>query len=129
MGNKASSTATTTTTTAAAAHNCLLSAVNGNTALISFQNDFLYGVTAVHEYSLNFPVTPAAVTFPKTSEQVAAIVRCAAEYEYKVQARGGGHSFGNYGGQLFLVNVIWCFSLTWHDMQDSVAQTARSLST
>lgn len=73
MGNKASSTATTTTTTAAAAHNCLLSAVNGNTALISFQNDFLYGVTAVHEYNLNFPVTPAAVTFPKTSEQVAAI--------------------------------------------------------
>lgn len=106
MGNKASTT-TTTTTTAAAVHRCLLSAVDGNSALVSFQNDFLYGVTAVHEYNLNFPVTPAAVTFPETSEQVAAIVKCAAAHKYKVQARSGGHSFGNHGGQLFLVNVIW----------------------
>ena len=102
MGNKASTTTTTT-----AVHKCLLSAVNGNSAHVSFQND-LYGVTAVHEYTLNFPMTPAAVTFPETSEQVAALVKCAAEYEYKVQARSGGHSSGNHGGQL-LVNVIWWF--------------------
>ncbi|ODM14780.1 hypothetical protein SI65_09774 [Aspergillus cristatus] len=60
MGNKASTTTTTTTT--AAVHRCLLSAVDGNSALVPFQNDLLYGVTAVHEYNLNFPVTPAAVT-------------------------------------------------------------------
>lgn len=101
MGNKASTTTTT------AVHKCLLSAVNGNSAHVSFQNDLLYGVTAVHEFNLNFPVIPAAITFPETSEQVAAIVKCAAEYEYKVQARSGGHSFGNHGGQLFPVNVIW----------------------
>lgn len=93
MGNKASTTTIITT----AVHKCLLSAVNGNSAQVSVQNDLLYGVTAVHEYSLNFPMTPAAVTFPETSEQVAALVKCAAEYKYKVQARSGGHSFGNHG--------------------------------
>lgn len=126
MGNKASIATTTTTATV---HKCLLSAVNSNSAHVSFQNDLLHGVTAVHEFNLNFPVTPAAVTFPETSEQVAAIVKCAAEYEYKVQARSGGHSFGNHGGQLFPVNVIWWFWLTWYDTQDLAVQTARSSST
>jgi FAD/FMN-containing dehydrogenase len=51
----------------------------------------------VHPYNLNFPVTPAAIAFPKTSDQIAAIVKCAAENGYKVQARSGGHSYGNYG--------------------------------
>ncbi|KAL2004892.1 hypothetical protein VTN00DRAFT_3165 [Thermoascus crustaceus] len=30
-------------------------------------------------------------------EQVAAIFKCAAEANYKVQAKSGGHSYGNYG--------------------------------
>lgn len=32
-----------------------------------------------------------------SSQQVAAIVQCAAENEYPVQAKSGGHSYGNYG--------------------------------
>jgi hypothetical protein len=32
-----------------------------------------------------------------SSQQVADIVKCAAENGYPVQARSGGHSYGNYG--------------------------------
>lgn len=119
MGNTAS------TSTTAAGRECLLSAVGGDAALVSFQNKLLYEVTAVHEYNLNFPVTPAAITFPETGEQVAAIVKCAAEYDYKVQARSGGHSFGNYGEQASKLEVMMVAvaEMAW---QDSVARTARS---
>ncbi|KAJ5616594.1 hypothetical protein N7537_001708 [Penicillium hordei] len=51
----------------------------------------------VNRYNLNIPITPAAVAFPTSSQQVAAIVQCAAENGYPVQAKSGGHSYGNYG--------------------------------
>ncbi|KAJ7483147.1 hypothetical protein FB451DRAFT_1393288 [Mycena latifolia] len=40
---------------------------------------------------------PVAVTRPTTSEDVAKIVQCAVASAVKVQARSGGHSYGNYG--------------------------------
>jgi FAD/FMN-containing dehydrogenase len=53
--------------------------------------------TAVQPFNQNLPVTPAAVTFPKSREEVAAVVQCAAEHGYRVQAKGGGHSYANHG--------------------------------
>ncbi|GFG11414.1 hypothetical protein IFM61392_06901 [Aspergillus lentulus] len=85
------------TTSIAAGRDCLLSAVGGNHAHVAFQDQLLYQVTAVEPYNLNIPVTPAAVTYPQSAEEIAAVVQCASEYGYKVQARSGGHSFGNYG--------------------------------
>lgn len=85
------------TTSIAAGRDCLVNAVGGNQALVAFQDQLLYQTTAVEAYNLNIPVTPAAVTFPESSEQIAAVVKCASEHDYKVQARSGGHSFGNYG--------------------------------
>lgn len=32
-----------------------------------------------------------------SSQQVAAVVKCAADNRYPVQAKSGGHSYGNYG--------------------------------
>ncbi|RJE27475.1 glucooligosaccharide oxidase [Aspergillus sclerotialis] len=77
--------------------NCLLAAVGGNIALVAFQGEPFYQAVAVKAYNLNIPITPAAVTFPKSSDQVAAVVKCAAERGYKVQSKCGGHSYGNYG--------------------------------
>jgi FAD/FMN-containing dehydrogenases len=42
-------------------------------------------------------VIPVAITYPRTTEQVAGIVSCAVENGYKVQPRSGGHSYANYG--------------------------------
>ncbi|KAA8650822.1 hypothetical protein EYZ11_006203 [Aspergillus tanneri] len=90
------------TTTAALAdkatlRNCLTAAVDHDATLVALDGDLLYELHAVKPYNLNFPVTPAAVTFPKTSQQVAGVVRCASTHGYKVQAKSGGHSYANYG--------------------------------
>lgn len=53
--------------------------------------------SAVKPYNLQIPVTPAAVVRPTSSEEVAAAVRCAVASNITVQAKSGGHSYGNYG--------------------------------
>ncbi|KAJ5090652.1 hypothetical protein N7532_009336 [Penicillium argentinense] len=74
-------------------HDCLLAAVAYNPSKIAFRGSLR--ITPL--YNLDFPVVPTAITYPDTNEQVAEIVRCAADNGYKVQARSGGHSYGNYG--------------------------------
>jgi len=64
---------------------------------VAFAGDLLYQAADVQGYNLNIPLTPAAVTFPTSSQQVAAVVKCAADNGYHVQAKSGGHSYGNYG--------------------------------
>ncbi|KAF1956355.1 FAD-binding domain-containing protein [Byssothecium circinans] len=56
-----------------------------------------YQLAHVKPYNLDIPVNPAAVTYPSSSEQVAAVVKCAVDHKHKVQPRGGGHSYANYG--------------------------------
>jgi FAD/FMN-containing dehydrogenase len=72
---------------------CLRQAVSK----VAFAGDLLYQAVDVEVYNLDYPVTPAAVAFPTTAEQVSAIVKCAANNGYPVQAKSGGHSYGNYG--------------------------------
>ncbi|OJD38903.1 glucooligosaccharide oxidase [Diplodia corticola] len=74
---------------------CLTTAVGG-AANVAFPSDLLYQISDVKPYNLDISVTPAAVTYPDSAEQVAAIITCAAQYNHKVQARSGGHSYGNY---------------------------------
>ena len=61
-----------------------------------FPGKWFYELEYVKPYNLNIPVEPAAVTYPRTVEQVSAIVKFAATHKLKVQARSGGHSYGNY---------------------------------
>lgn len=75
---------------------CLLSAVDGKANLVAFPGKLLYQSLDVHPYNLNIPVAPIAVTYPQTVDQVVSIVKCAGS-TYKVQARGGGHGYANYG--------------------------------
>ncbi|PVI03849.1 Glucooligosaccharide oxidase [Periconia macrospinosa] len=56
-----------------------------------------YQLSHVKPYNLDIPVKPAAVTYPSTSDQVAAVVKCAVDNNLKVQPRSGGHSYANYG--------------------------------
>lgn len=91
------------TTSIAAGRDCLISAVGGNAAYVAFQDQLLYQAIAVEPYNLNIPVTPAAVTYPQSADEIASVLKCASDFDYKVQARSGGHSFGNYGMALMMV--------------------------
>jgi FAD/FMN-containing dehydrogenase len=64
--------------------------------IAEFPDKLLYQFEDAKPYNLNYPIIPAAVTYPKTPEQIVAIVRYAASANLKVQARSGGHSYGNY---------------------------------
>jgi FAD/FMN-containing dehydrogenase len=75
----------------------LLAALKGDNQLVAFPDKLLYQFHDAKPYNLDIPITPAAVTYPKTAEQVAQIVRYASSAGLKVQARSGGHSYGNYG--------------------------------
>jgi len=85
-----------------AVQQCLLDAVGGNILLATFPTTLLYQQLDVKPYNLDHPVTPAAVTFPETIQQIANIVSCAAEADIQVQARSGGHSYAIYGISLLL---------------------------
>lgn len=78
-------------------HRCVLAAVGGNSSLAAFPGDPFYQVSAVRPYNLNFLVTPAAIASPVTTDQVTAVIKCAVDGGHKVQARSGGHSYGNHG--------------------------------
>jgi hypothetical protein len=64
---------------------------------IATPSTFAYQYLHVKPYNKDIPINPAAITYPSTSDQVAAIVKCAADNNLKVQARSGGHSYANYG--------------------------------
>ena len=64
---------------------------------VAFPDELFYQLRDAQPWNLNIPVLPAAVTYPETSDQVAAVIRCAAENDFKVQANSGGHRYGNYG--------------------------------
>lgn len=79
---------------------CLERAVNGNKGRVAWKTKFLFDLLDVHRYNLYYKMDPAAITYPETAEEIGAIVVCASAAGIPVQARSGGHSFGNYGEYL-----------------------------
>lgn len=84
---------------------CLDGVFNGNSGGVSYPSNLLYQLDWVKPYNLDIPITPAAVTRPNSSEQIADVIKCAVDNDVKVQARSGGHSYGNYGELDMLVTT------------------------
>lgn len=82
---------------------CLRSAVKD----VAFPGRPFYQWRHVQRWNLDVEVNPAAVTYPESPEQIAAVVRCAKDAGRKVQPKSGGHSFGNYGE----VSFPWLYGL------------------
>jgi hypothetical protein len=76
---------------------CLLRAAHDNKLRVAFPDEPFYQLRDVKRWNLDIKVTPAAVTYPRSTKDVEDIVSCAAASRFYVQAKGGGHSFGNYG--------------------------------
>jgi hypothetical protein len=76
---------------------CLKAAVYGDGDRVAWHTKFAYDFLDVKRYNLYYDVDPVAVTYPETPEEVGAVIKCASAAGLPVQARSGGHSFGNYG--------------------------------
>lgn len=94
MGNTPSSSAVQT---------CLKGAVGND---VAFKSDPLYQLVHVKPYNLGVPSVPAAVTYPRTADQVSKIVKCAVDNALKVQPRSGGHSYANYGTYILAYSAM-----------------------
>ena len=91
-----------TAATAASAQNsaflqCIEAALSNETDTYSLPQDPLFLQGGVTSYNLAYNIVPAAITFPKSQQQVSDVVKCAHSAGVAVQARSGGHSYANYG--------------------------------
>lgn len=62
----------------------------------AFPGDTFYALKSVKLYNLAISVKPAAIVYPKTALQVAAIVKCVADAGLKIQPRSGDRNYANY---------------------------------
>ncbi|KAJ6474697.1 hypothetical protein C8R47DRAFT_708277 [Mycena vitilis] len=76
---------------------CLNNVFASSSGSVAYPQSVFYQLADVKVYNQHIPIIPAAVTRPTTSEEVSKIVQCAVASAVKVQARSGGHSYGNYG--------------------------------
>lgn len=76
---------------------CIVKALDGRSGRVAFSDKFLFDFLDVKRYNLAYNTKPLAITYPENAEEVSGVVKCAAEADVFVQARSGGHSFGNYG--------------------------------
>jgi len=74
---------------------CLQSTIPAN--LVTSPSNLDYYINDVKPYNLNIKVAPLAVIFPENVAHVQSAVKCAGQHGAKVQAKSGGHSYGNYG--------------------------------
>ncbi|RGP71531.1 hypothetical protein FSPOR_3237 [Fusarium sporotrichioides] len=75
---------------------CLDSICANRSTCVTYPGDPLFSCWS-RPFNLEFPVVPAAIIRPETTTEVAETVKCAKKYGYKVQAKSGGHSYGNHG--------------------------------
>ncbi|KAL2020035.1 hypothetical protein VTK56DRAFT_8938 [Thermocarpiscus australiensis] len=83
--------------TLSALEQCITTVGNGRLGFAGFPSDPFYQVTWVQPYNLDIQISPAAVVRPQTAEDISGVIKCAAANDVKVQAKSGGHSYGNYG--------------------------------
>ncbi|KAG6009221.1 hypothetical protein E4U21_003074 [Claviceps maximensis] len=76
---------------------CLNTICNGRSGCVGYPGTSFYQMSWVKSYNQAISVTPIAVIRPNTAEEVAAAVRCAVKARVYVQAKSGGHSYGNFG--------------------------------
>ncbi|GAB0134294.1 hypothetical protein EsDP_00002672 [Epichloe bromicola] len=76
---------------------CLTTVCNGRADCVGYPSNPFYQLSWVKSYNKAIKITPVAVIRPKTANEVAEAINCAVEGKVHVQAKSGGHSYGNFG--------------------------------
>ncbi|OHE98273.1 hypothetical protein CORC01_06470 [Colletotrichum orchidophilum] len=78
---------------------CLGNVCAGRTDCVQFPNqkNASKATSWMAPFNLGQIVTPTAIVRPKDAQEVASVVRCAIKHGVKVQAKSGGHGWGNHG--------------------------------
>ncbi|KAJ4290040.1 hypothetical protein N0V88_006843 [Collariella sp. IMI 366227] len=76
---------------------CIQAVENGRLGFAGFPSTPLYQTLWVKPYNLDIKVTPAAVVRPETADDISGIIKCAVANSVPIQAKSGGHSYGNFG--------------------------------
>ncbi|KAG6291897.1 hypothetical protein E4U09_003656 [Claviceps aff. purpurea] len=76
---------------------CLNTVCNGRTGCVAYPGQPFYQLFWVKSYNKAIDITPVAVIRPNNANEVAEAVKCAVREKIYVQARSGGHSYGNFG--------------------------------
>ncbi|KAK2616563.1 hypothetical protein QQS21_000606 [Conoideocrella luteorostrata] len=76
---------------------CLNTVCNGRNACVAYPNNPFYQSAWVKAYNKAIDITPIAVMRPNTADEVAQAIKCAVQNNVHVQAKSGGHSYGNFG--------------------------------
>ncbi|KAG6028716.1 hypothetical protein E4U41_000597 [Claviceps citrina] len=76
---------------------CLNAICAGRSGCVAYPGDYFYHLSWVKLYNRAVQITPVAVIRPNTADEVAAAIQCAVTARVHVQARSGGHSYGNFG--------------------------------
>ncbi|KAF4991022.1 hypothetical protein FGRMN_8101 [Fusarium graminum] len=75
---------------------CLDAICTNRSACVTYPDQPLFAWWA-KPFNIEFPVIPAAIIRPENTIEVSETVKCAKQHGYRVQAKSGGHSYGNYG--------------------------------
>ncbi|KAI8173895.1 FAD-linked oxidoreductase sorD [Colletotrichum sp. SAR 10_75] len=72
---------------------CLNDVCSGRDDCVRFGNTAEWA----QPFNLGQSSVPAAIIRPKDAQEIAGVVKCALKHDTKVQAKAGGHGFGNHG--------------------------------
>ncbi|KAG5985013.1 hypothetical protein E4U55_002120 [Claviceps digitariae] len=76
---------------------CLNTVCNGRSGCVAYPGEAFYQMSWVKPYNQAISITPVAVIRPDTADEVGEAIKCAVKEKVHVQARSGGHSYGNFG--------------------------------
>lgn len=76
---------------------CLTSALSGDSTRAHYPSSATFITDHAKYFNLNLQYLPYAIVYPKTTEEISAVVVCAGSNDKKVQGRSGNLDFANRG--------------------------------
>ncbi|CAG9981210.1 unnamed protein product [Clonostachys byssicola] len=104
---------------------CLTSALSGDGTRAHYPSSATFITEHAKYFNLNLQYLPYAIVYPKTTEEISAVVVCAGSNDKKVQGRSGNLDFANRG----LGGANGTIIVDFENFQNFAVDTATGLAT